>query len=459
MNKTLVTIGLAFSAFAVNALADSAPDFAALFAQTKDAVVSVEVQTNVARSPRAQEIPPGFPPELFERFFGAPFAMPENIPEHRRTGQGSGFIIDKEGYILTNAHVVDEAESVKVMLLDRHEYDAEVVGVDQRTDIALLKIDGEGLPVASLGDSDAVQVGDWVLAIGSPFGFTHTATKGIVSAVSRSLPNGAYVPFIQSDAAVNPGNSGGPLYNSAGEVIGINSQIYSRSGAFNGLAFSIPINVAKNVVDQLRDGGTVQRGWLGVAIQGIDQELAQSFAMDNPQGALITAIQPDSPAKAAGLRAGDVILNYNGKSIHKYDDLPPLVALTPIGEEAELTVLRDGEKQSLAVTIGNLENMSTANASDSRGQSAYGLNLRALTEQERQQLNVEDGVLVRSVEQDSAAYKAGVRANDVLLALGSQVVSDSDAAYDGLKSAKGQVVALLIKRGEQTLYIPMETKE
>lgn len=358
MNKSLVTIVCA-GLFSVLAHADPAPDFGALFDKTKNSVVSVDVQMKTPQRRFAQQIPPGFPPDLFERFFGLPSPYGEDEqdeqPQLRKSAQGSGFIIDKDGYVLTNAHVVKGADKVTVQLLDRHEYKAKVVGVDPRTDVALLKIDGKDLPVAKLGNSDTVKVGDWVLAIGSPFGFTHTATKGIVSALSRSLPNGAYVPFIQTDAAVNPGNSGGPLFNSKGEVIGINSQIYSRSGAFNGLAFSIPINVAKNVADQLKDGGKVTRGWLGVSIQGIDQALAQSFQMDHPHGALVTGVMADSPAKLAGLLPGDIIVKYNDKDVDKSADLPPLVAMTPIGDEAKLTVLRNGKEQEINVKIGNLE--------------------------------------------------------------------------------------------------------
>lgn len=461
MHKTLVTIAL--SALAMPVLhAESAPDFSALFDQTKDSVVSVEVEANVPRSQFSQQVPPGFPPELFEHFFGmpSPYGDGDRQPEQRKSGQGSGFIIDGDGYILTNAHVVEGADKVTVQLLDRHEYDAEVIGVDQRTDVALLKIDGEDLPVAKLGNSDDVKVGDWVLAIGSPFGFTHTATKGIVSAVSRSLPSGAYVPFIQTDAAVNPGNSGGPLFNSSGEVIGINSQIYSRSGAFNGLAFSIPINVAKNVADQLRESGEVTRGWLGVSIQGIDQELAKSFGMDHPQGALITGIMPDSPAKAAGLKPGDVVIEYNGKKVQKSADLPPMVALTPIGDSAELTVLRNGKQERIAVTIGNLENMSTATAAGV-SKSIFGLSLRDLDESERKEMALDQqGVLISSVKRDSAAANAGLRANDILLAVGSRAVSSAKEAADALRQAEeGGSVALLIRRGEQSIYLPLNIKK
>ena len=271
MNKTLVILALALAA--PMSFADPAPDFTALVAKTKDAVVSIEVESRVS----APSTINGFPPEIFEDFFGFPdpFGQQFEAPREQRIlqGQGSGFIIDSDGYILTNAHVVEGAEKVRVQLNNNKEYNADVIGIDKRTDVALVKIQGDHLPVAKIGDSDQVQVGDWVLAIGSPFGFSHTATQGIVSAVARNLPSGDYVPFIQTDAAINPGNSGGPLFNSKGEVIAINSQIYSRSGAFNGLAFSIPINMAKNIADQLKDKGEVVRGWLGVRIQGLDQIL------------------------------------------------------------------------------------------------------------------------------------------------------------------------------------------
>ena len=354
MNKTLVILTLALAA--PLSLADPAPDFTALVSKTKDAVVSIEVESRV----NAPSTINGIPPEIFEDFFGIPdpfggrqFAEPQN-EQRILQGQGSGFIIDSDGYILTNAHVVEGAEKVRVQLNNNKEYNADVIGLDKRTDVALVKIQGDHLPVAKIGDSDQVQVGDWVLAIGSPFGFSHTATQGIVSAVARNLPSGDYVPFIQTDAAINPGNSGGPLFNSKGEVIAINSQIYSRSGAFNGLAFSIPINMAKNIADQLKDKGEVVRGWLGVRLQGLDQNLAESFGMEKPQGALVAQVEENSPAAKAGIESGDVILQYNGKAVNKTADLPALVASTPIGDKIEIKLLRDGKEQTVTAEIGNL---------------------------------------------------------------------------------------------------------
>ncbi|MDO5090066.1 MAG: DegQ family serine endoprotease [Cardiobacteriaceae bacterium] len=451
MNKTLVTLGLA--ALCGIAHADPAPDFTALVEKTKDAVVSIEVESKVTL--RRQ-------PDIFEQFFGIPdlYGSPfHDAPrEHIRQGAGSGFIIDGNGYILTNAHVVDNASTVTVRLIDNREYQAEVIGVDERTDVALVKIDAKELPVATLGDSDTVQVGDWVLAIGSPFGFSHTATKGIVSALGRSLPEGTYVPFIQTDAAVNPGNSGGPLFNSKGEVIGINSQIYSRSGAFNGLAFAIPMNVAKNIADQLKDGGKIQRGFLGIGLQHVDQKLAKSFGMDTPRGALVTQVMKDSPAEKAGVKAGDVVLSFNGKPINKAQDLPPLVAISAIDKDAELNILRDGKEMTLKVRIGNLDDAGTIAATGSDKASAWGMQLKGLSSEERSALNFHDdgGVLIAKIAPKSAAEDSGLKAGDIILAIGGQPVKDAGDVTDILRKApKNRPVPVLVYRNGNTVFLAL----
>ncbi|SUO97277.1 DegQ family serine endoprotease [Suttonella ornithocola] len=457
MHKSLVVLALGASIlFHSNAFADAVPDFTVLFKKTSPAVVSVEVES-VLKTPSGQY---GIPPSVLEEFFGIPRGQFQEYGQGDKErivqAGGSGFIIDSTGDILTNAHVVDGADTVRVQLNNRKEYMAKVIGVDKRTDIALLKIDGENFPVATLGNSDEVQVGDWVLAIGSPFGFTETATKGIVSALGRSLPNGAYTPFIQTDAAINPGNSGGPLFNSRGEVIGINSQIYSRSGAFNGVGFAIPINVAKNIAEQLKNGGQVIRGWLGVSIQGTNQQLAESFGLDKPEGALVSQVMKGSPAEKAGIRQGDVILSYNNKVITKSADLPPLVALTAIGEKAKVEILRDGKRQMLEVEIGNLDDSGYARLAEKSNQFR-GMQLKALDEAARTALDFDgEGVLVSKVEPKSAAAKSGLRAGDIIIAVGNEVVKAPKAVQKRLEKAnKKRPQPILIYRDGQTMFIPL----
>ncbi len=459
MNKTLVTLSMSvFSYLPLTTWSDPAPDFTLLVEKASPVVVNVEVQGTVTNA-----YGQGIPPDMLEQFFGIPqdalpgYAMPEGRSRIIQ-GQGSGFIIDQDGYILTNEHVIEGADSVKVQLTNQKEYVAKVVGADKRTDIALLKVDAKALPVAVLGDSDKVKVGDWVLAIGSPFGFETTATKGIVSAIGRSLPSGVYTPFIQTDAAINPGNSGGPLFNSQGEVIAINSQIYSRSGDFNGVGFSIPINMAKTVVEQLKANGKVSRGWLGVQIQNVDQALAESFGMDKPQGALVAAVVPGSPAEKAGLKQGDVILSFNDKQIRESAGLPPLVAIAPIGEKAELTIFRDGKTVPILVTIDNLDSADNLVAGVNTDISSWGMQLKVLDEATRQALNFEgsEGVLISQVSPASSADKSGLRAGDVLLAIGGDSVDTPKAAQLRLQQEKGdRPVPVLIFRQGNTMFLPL----
>lgn len=461
MNKTLVTL-----IFAINLLfsslihADLPPNFTELVEKASPAVVSIEVQSLVTQ-PKFSRLTPPFP-DLFEHFFGeqgSPFSepFPEEQPEKElRKGNGSGFIIDAEGYVLTNAHVIDGADSVSVLLTDQREYSAEIVGVDKRTDIALLKIAAQKLPTVQLGDSDAVKVGDWVLAIGSPFGFDTTATKGIVSALGRSLPSGTYTPFIQTDAAINPGNSGGPLFNGKGEVIGITSQIYTRSGAFNGVGFAIPINLAKTIAEQLKTTGSVNRGWLGVSIQAVDQKLAESFGMEKPEGALIAQIVKDAPAEKAQLKVGDILLSFNGHTINKASDLPPLVAMAPLGKDVEIEYLRDGKKQTTTVKIENLETADTSSAATSREMRNWGIELKALGDDTRNALEYEDkeGVLIARVEPNSAAAKSGLRAGDILIAVGDSIINTPKEASKLLAKTDRALPVLIYRRGS-TIFLPL----
>lgn len=348
---------LLVSALAESASARGLPEVADLAEREHRAVVNIS--TARALDPRRGDLPPGFDMpgleespfgDLFRRFFGE-----EDVPRYDNTASlGSGFIISSDGHVLTNAHVVADADEILVRLHDRRQYVAVVVGSDERSDVALLKIEAEDLPVSRIGSPEVLRVGDWVVAIGSPFGFDHSVTAGIVSAKGRSLPNENYIPFIQTDVAINPGNSGGPLFNLDGEVVGVNAQIFSRTGGFMGLSFAIPIDVAMEVAEQLRTEGHVSWGWLGVAIQEVTHDLGRSLGMEVAHGALVSRVQPDSPAEAAGLTVGDVIVGYDGRRVQRSAALPPMVGRTPVGAEVGMTVIRDGERQRVNVTIGRL---------------------------------------------------------------------------------------------------------
>ena len=428
-------------AVAAPASVQTLPDFAAIAEANKGAVVNI---TSTAAPKAGAGVPEGLEglPEELRRFLPQ---LPQ-MPPQPRQGMGSGFIVESNGTILTNAHVVEGADEVRVRLTDRREFKGKVVGTDKATDIAVVKIEAKGLPVVKLGDPAQIKVGEWVLAIGSPFGFENTVTAGIVSATSRSLPDGTYVPFIQTDAAVNPGNSGGPLFNLKGEVIGINSQIYSRSGGFQGIAFAVPIDVASNVKQQLVAHGSVQRGRLGVSIQEVTQSLAQSFGLDRPRGALVAQVEKDSPAAKAGIKPGDVLLGINGKSVERSAEIPPLVAAVKPGTKATLDVWRDGKKQSLAVTVGQLEPEKTAAASP-RGESAdtgkLGLAVRPAAE----------GLLVENAS--GAAARAGIRAGDVVTAVNGRPVKSVEDLRSAAEKSKGSV-ALLVRRGEASIFVPVE---
>jgi serine protease Do len=320
------------------------PDFTPLVQQNAAAVVNISV-TRVAQLSAV----PGNLPEPFQRFFQLPPGA-----ELEQTGVGSGFVIEADGYILTNAHVVDGAREINVKFSDKRERSAKVIGVDSLSDIALIKVDAKDLPTVKIGRADTLRVGQWVLAIGSPFGFEQSASQGIVSALGRSLPGDAYVPFVQTDVPINPGNSGGPLIDLAGRVVGVNAQIYSQSGGYQGVAFAIPVDVAMQVAAQLKADGKVTRGWLGIGIQDVNQELASSFKLDQPTGALVASVEPHSPAAVAGIRPGDVIRSYDGKPIVEAGDLPPKVAVTPPGHDAALEVWRNGKSLGVDVTIARL---------------------------------------------------------------------------------------------------------
>ncbi|MCE8032304.1 DegQ family serine endoprotease [Billgrantia tianxiuensis] len=410
------------------------PDFTELVEQAAPGVVNISTTRAIPNRPQpfegfgGQEIP-----DIFRHFFGDRFPAPPGGgggPGRggERQSLGSGFIISENGYILTNAHVVEGADEILVRLNDRRELEAELVGADTQTDVALLKVDASDLPTLNMGDSDELRVGEWVAAIGSPFGFDHSVTAGIVSAINRTLPRDAYVPFIQTDVAINPGNSGGPLFNLDGEVVGINSQIFTRSGGFMGLSFAIPINVAMDVANQLREDGRVRRGWLGVMIQPVSRDLAESFGMDSASGALIADLDPEGPAAQAGLQAGDIVLEVDGEEVERSRNLPRLIGRVAPGNEAELTIMRDGERQDVTVTIGDWpdsEQMAQARPGDSDAQARLGLAIAELDDAERQRLGIDSGVLVRDVEPGGAANNAGIMPGDVIVSIDHHAVENA----------------------------------
>lgn len=447
------------------------PDFTDLVEQTSDAVVNIsttqKVKTGSMNLPEGIEIPdlPEGSPfgDLFRHFFGEPGSGGEMPQEHEAKSLGSGFIISDDGYIMTNNHVVKDAEEVIVRLEDRRELKAEVIGTDEQSDIALLKIKADHLPVAKIGKSKDLKVGEWVLAIGSPFGFERSATAGIVSATGRALPRENYVPFIQTDVAINPGNSGGPLFNLDGEVVGVNSQIYSRTGGYMGLSFSIPIEVAMDVAGQIKEHGKVSRGWLGVLIQDVTLDLAQSFGMSKPQGALVAKVLPDSPAAKADFQVGDIVVAFNGHEIERSSSLPPVVGGTPVGKKVPVKVVRNGRTQTLWVTLGELpdEDQTVAKAEESPTAADNRLDLKVadLTAQQRKELELDAGVLVESAG-SGAASDAGVRSGDIILRIDNQPVGDVEAFKKLIdKLPAGKSVAVLVQRRGGPIFLAMKVPE
>jgi len=446
------------------------PDFTPLMKIDGPAVVNVITVNKQAknsaraRAPGGQGGGPDDDPmlEFFRRFMPGPNGQGPggNDDSQPRGGLGSGFIISKDGYILTNAHVVADFDDVTVRLSDsKREFKAKVIGVDKRTDVALIKVDAKDLPTVRLGDSKSVEPGQWVAAIGSPFGFANTITAGIISATGRSLPDETYVPFIQTDVAVNPGNSGGPLINLKGEVIGINSLIYSRTGGYMGVSFAIPIEVALDVAKQLQSSGRVTRGRLGVGVQPVTKELAQSFGLDSPSGVVVTTVEANSPAAKGGLRPGDVILAYKGQKIDEPSLLPRLVAATKPGEKAELELWRGGKRERLSLTVGEIpaEEVATAKPAQKKDTSPTGLGLavRDLAPEERKALGVEYGLVVEDVR--SADADTPIQAGDVILAVNQEHFRSLEE-FNKLvaRHKKGERVALLVNRGGNAIYVPIE---
>ena len=457
-----VTLGLILLAASQIASA-SLPDFATIVEETSPAVVKIIAQAK-APSPAAREQLEELEqlPDALRRFF-----QDREPQAPRGGGTGSGFIISKEGYIVTNHHVVAQADEVIVRLSDRREFDATVIGTDQRSDLALLQVDANDLPFLQLGKSSELKVGEWVLAIGSPFGLDYSVTAGIVSAKGRSLPTERgenYVPFIQTDVAINPGNSGGPLFNLQGEVVGVNSQIFTRSGGSIGLSFAIPAKVVKNIIEQLEVNGEVVRGWLGVSIQNVERTLAESFDLDRPRGALVAQVGKDSPAERAGIESGDIIVEVDGEQIEVSADLPHVIGLIAPGSKVPVSVIREGKERSVRVEIGALEANEVArvvaSASEPGTLQALGMVVRDLQETDENPSGLRGGVLVTKVDDESAADESGVRAGDILTRFGRTPISrlaDMESAIEQIKP--GDSVSLRLIRQGSPQFIGIKVPE
>ncbi len=458
MKKWLALIGLTLSFAAAGARAQL-PDFVDLIEKQSPAVVNITTTQDAPPMQRGRKAPDQdemfdffrrfMPDGEFRRF------MPPNAPHsmHPRKGQGSGFIVSADGYIMTNAHVVDDADEVVVKLNDKREFRAKVIGSDARTDVALIKITAAKLPRVAIGDPGTLRVGEWVVAIGAPFGFENSATAGIVSAKGRSLPQENYVPFIQTDVAVNPGNSGGPLFNLRGEVVGINSQIISRNGGYMGLSFAIPIDVAMDVAEQLKSGGKVNRGRLGIVIQEVTADLADSFGLKSPQGALVADVEAGSPADKAGLQVSDIVLKFNDKPVNSSIDLPRMVGATKPGTPATLTIWRKGAMKELSVTVGEMKDETVAQAPEEKQVNRAGMVVGKLSNEQKKQLKITSGVLVE--EASGAASRAGIRAGDIILAVNNHEVHSAEDLSRLLNEPKRKSAAVLVKRGDNAHYVSL----
>ena len=465
---TRLFLAILFSLFSLSAAAQSRelPDFTDLAEKHGPAVVNISTTQTVRANrmfpqmPELDEDDPMF--EFFKRFIPRQPGIPHDF--HSKS-LGSGFIISQDGYILTNAHVVESADEITVKFTDKREFKAKVIGSDKRTDVALIKIEASGLPSVKMGDPARLRVGEWVVAIGSPFGFENSVTAGIVSAKGRSLPQENYVPFIQTDVAINPGNSGGPLFNMKGEVVGINSQIYSRTGGYMGVAFAIPIDVAMEVQGQLRSSGRVSRGRIGVVIQEVTKELADSFGLGKPFGALVNSVEKGGPAEKAGVEPGDIILKFDGKAVNASSDLPRIVGATKPGSKVPLQVWRKGTARDLTVAVGEMTEEKTAQRGQKRAKptetaaNRLGLVLSELSAEQKRDLKVPHGLLVDEVRANGS--RAELRPGDVILAVvhkGTSTEARSVDQFNKLLSQfdKSATLTLLVKRGEQQTYITIK---
>jgi serine protease Do len=462
---------MAFSLFSTQASARSLPDFTELAKDNSPAVVNISTRQNgnavrkeLRKHFQMPEIPENSPfHDFFRRFFEDGFPQ---MPDQEAQSLGSGFIISEDGYILTNHHVVAGADKIEVRLSDRRFFEAEIIGSDKGSDVALIKIEADDLPTVKIGKSNDLQVGEWVLAIGSPFGFDHTVTAGIVSAKGRNLPSENYVPFIQTDVAINPGNSGGPLFNLDGEVVGINSQIYSRTGGFMGLSFAIPIELAMNVAEQIRDTGSVSRGYLGVLIQDVDRDLAESFGLDQPRGALVSQVLPDTPAAQAGLQPGDIIVAFNGRAIHSSSELPPIVGASRVEEDARIEIIRNGELKKLKIRVAQLPKEQLASA-DAPKQMAtpdvvekLGLTITDMTAVARKRSGLEKGGALITRVNPGAGQRAGFQRGDVVKMFNRKTVEGADHLRELIEDASDKsTVAVLVLRDDNPLFIALRMND
>ncbi len=438
------------------------PDFSAIVEDQSAAVVKITTVTHakVARqSPYDQYgVPPEQLPEIFRHFFEF-----RDQPQQQQESQslGSGFIVSSDGYIVTNHHVIAEADEINVRLLDRREFTAEVIGSDKRSDIALLKIEAKDLPAAEFGDSSELRVGEWVLAIGSPFGLDYSVSAGIVSAIGRSIPNGSngnYVPFIQTDVSINPGNSGGPLFDLEGRVIGVNSQIYTTNGGSVGLSFSIPAALTQDIIAQLKDSGEVKRGWLGVGIQNVDKELAESFGLKKPVGALITFVEEGSPAEKAGIRAGDVILEFNGQVLETSEQLPAIVGLIKPKTSVPVKVIRDQKEKTLKVKVGTLDskNVAAANEDTDTSDERLGLTVQPIPDEYQNRWGINDGVFIATVKPQTPASKARLRRGDIVTQIGAKLIESVEDYKAAVKAMPvGRPVPVRIVRNGRAGFVAL----
>ncbi|MCS4297806.1 MAG: Do family serine endopeptidase [Acinetobacter sp.] len=460
MSNGLIQKGMYAAVFTVAAAtsqvqASTPVDFSNLVEQVSPAVVSV----NVVKKLSQEELLQQQVPEILKRFFGNQIIIPQQRAPQEKTAYGSAFFISKDGYLLTNHHVVEDASKVTIMLNDRREIDAKVVGSDERTDVALLKVEGNNFPSLSVGNVDQLKVGQPVLAIGSPFGFDYSASAGIVSAKSRNMMGETSVPFIQTDVALNPGNSGGPLFNQQGQVVGVNSRIFSGTGGYMGLSFSIPIDVAMDVVDQLKKNGKVTRSYLGVMLQDIDRNLAEAYKLDKPEGSLITQVAPNSPAEKAGFKSGDVILKYNGSPISRTSELLNYLNRTQPNQSVKLEVLRDDKPKVITATLtvapddtpAKVDNTNTS-AKPNKG-PIIGVAIRALTEQEKNRLNVKGGVFIQDVTRGGLAAQSRILPGDVITQVNNKKVNTPNDFVDAISELQKNTVArvAIVREGQHAM--------
>jgi len=456
--------------FSQHAVARSLPDFTELAKDNSPAVVNISTRQNgksmrqLRKHFQMPDIPEDSPfHDFFRRFFDEGFPQ---MPEQEAQSLGSGFIISEDGYILTNHHVVEGADKIEVRLSDRRFFEAEIIGSDKGSDVALIKIEAGDLPTVKVGKSNDLEVGEWVLAIGSPFGFDHTVTAGIVSAKGRSLPSENYVPFIQTDVAINPGNSGGPLFNLNGEVVGINSQIYSRTGGFMGLSFAIPIELAMNVAEQIRETGSVSRGYLGVLIQDVDRDLAESFGLDQPRGALVSQVLPDTPAEKAGLQAGDIIIAFNGRQIHSSSELPPIVGASRVEEDANLEIIRNGKNKKLKIRVAQLPKEKLASTEQPSKPATpdvvekLGLTVTDMTPEARKRSGLSEGGALVTRVSPGAGQRAGFQRGDVVKMFDRKTIDGADHLRELIEKASGKsTVAVLVLRDDKPLFIALRMND